>query len=72
MTEIKQTQTFFHGTDSNLTPPFFLSKYIKAFQWLSKSEFLNFMTKGNPNNGNGSFHVKSSDNPGTFNLPSQK
>ena len=51
---------------------FFLSKYIKAFQWLSKSEFLNFMTKVNPNNGNGSFHVKSSDNPGTFNLRSQK
>ena len=31
---------------------FFLSKYIKVFQWLSKSEFLSFMTKVKPNNGN--------------------
>ena len=30
----------------------FLLKYIKVFQWLSKSEFLSFMTKVNPNNGN--------------------
>ena len=30
----------------------FLLKYIKVFQWLSKSEFVSFMTKMNPNNGN--------------------
>ena len=29
-----------------------LSKNIKVFQWLSKSKFLSFMTKVNPNNGN--------------------
>ena len=49
--EMKQKQAFFHGAYSNLTP-FFLSKHIKVFQWLSKSKFLNFMTKVNPNNGN--------------------
>ena len=48
--EMKQNQTFFHGTYSNLPP--FLSKHIKLLQWLSKSEFLNFMTKVDPNNGN--------------------
>ena len=31
---------------------YFLLKYIKVFQWLSKSEFVSFMTKVNPNNGN--------------------
>ena len=31
---------------------FFLSKNTKVFQWLSKSKFLSFMTKVNPNNGN--------------------
>ena len=31
---------------------FFLSKETKVFQWFSKSKFLNFMTKVNPNNGN--------------------
>ena len=31
----------------------FLSKYINVNQWLSKSEFLSFMTKVNLNNGNG-------------------
>ena len=30
----------------------FLSKNIKVFQWLSKSKFLSFITKMNPNNGN--------------------
>ena len=30
----------------------FLSKNIKVFQWLSESEFLSFMTKENPSNGN--------------------
>ena len=50
--EMKQNQTFFHGTYSNLTPYLFLSKYIEVFQWLSKSKFLNFMTKVNPNNWN--------------------
>ena len=50
--EMKQNQTFFHGTYSNLTPYLFLSKYIEVFQWLSKSKFLNFMTKVNPNHEN--------------------
>ena len=50
--EMKQNQTFFHGTYSNLTPYLFLLKNIKIFQWLSKSKFLSFMTKVNPNNGN--------------------
>ena len=50
--EIKQSQTFFHGTYSNLTPYLFLSKHIKVFQWLSKSKFLSFLTKVNPNNEN--------------------
>ena len=27
-------------------------KYIRVFQWLSKSKVLSFMTKANPNNGN--------------------
>ena len=31
---------------------FFLSKYIKLFQWILKSEFLSFVTKVNPNNVN--------------------
>ena len=47
---MRQNQTFFHWTYSNLTP--FLSKYIKVFQYLSKSQFVNFMTKLNPNHGN--------------------
>ena len=49
--KMKQNQTFFHGTYSNLTAYRILSKHIKMFQWLSKSEFLSFMTKVNPNNG---------------------
>ena len=31
---MKQTQTFFHGTDSNLTPYLSLAKDIKIFQRL--------------------------------------
>ena len=50
--EFKQNQTFFHGTYTNLTPYRFLWKNIKVFQLLSKSKFLSFMTKVNPNNGN--------------------
>ena len=30
----------------------FFIKNIKVFQWLSKSNFLSFMTKVNPNNAN--------------------
>ena len=50
--EMKPNQTSFHRTYLNLTANLFLSKYIKVFQWLSKSEFLSFTTKVNPNNGN--------------------
>ena len=50
--EMKQNQTFFHGAYSNLTTYLFLSKNIKVLQWLSKSKFLSFMTKANPDNGN--------------------
>ena len=49
--EMKQNQTFFLETYSNLTPYPCLSKNIKKFQ-LSKSKFLSFMTNVNPNNGN--------------------
>ena len=51
--EMKQNQTFFHRAYSNLTPYlFFYQKNMKVFQWLSKSKFLSFMTKANPNNEN--------------------
>ena len=50
--EMKHYQTFFHETYLNLTAYIFLSKYIYIFQRLSKSEFLSFMTKVNPYNGN--------------------
>ena len=50
--EMKQNETFFHGTCSNLTPCLFSSKNIKAFKCLSKSKFLSFITKLNPDNGN--------------------
>ena len=50
--EMKQNQTFFRGTYSNLTPYLFLSKNIPVFQWLSKSIFLSFMTTVNPNTVN--------------------
>ena len=49
--EMQQNQTLFHRTYSNLTPYLSLSKNIKIFQVLSKSKFLHFMTKVNPNNG---------------------
>ena len=39
-------------SNSSLTSYLFLSKNIKVFQWLSKSEFLSFVTKVNPNNEN--------------------
>ena len=47
--EIKQNQTFFHGTYSSLTPYLFLSKNIKVFQWLPKSKFTRFVTIVDPN-----------------------
>ena len=50
--EMRQNQTFFHGSCSNLTPYTFLSKNIEVFQWLSKSKFLSSMTKMNPDNEN--------------------
>ena len=50
--EMKQNKTFFHGTYLNQTPYLYLSKNIEVFQWLSKSKFLSFITKVNPNNGN--------------------
>ena len=49
--EMKQNQTFFHGTHSNLTPYLSLSKIIKIFPWLLKLKFLSFMTKMNSSNG---------------------
>ena len=49
--EMKQYQTFFHGTYSNMTPYLSLSKNIKMIQCLSKLKFLSFMTEANPNNG---------------------
>ena len=49
--EMKQSQIFFHGTYSNLIRHLYLSKIIKLFQWLSKSKFLSFITKVDPNNG---------------------
>ena len=51
--EVKQNQTSYHGIYLNLTAYLlFLWKYIRVFQWLSKSEFLSFVTKVNQNNGN--------------------
>ena len=50
--KMKQNQTFFHETYSNLTSSVFFSKNIEVFQWLSKSKFLSFMTTVNLNNGN--------------------
>ena len=47
---MKQHQTFFRETYSNLTLYLSLPKNIKTFQRLSKSKFLSFMTKVNPNN----------------------
>ena len=50
--KMKQNQTFFHGTYSNLTAYTFLLKNTKVFQWLSTSKFLSFVTERNPNNSN--------------------
>ena len=50
--EMKQNQTFLHGTYLSLAPYLFLSNNIKVFQSLSKSNFLSFMTTVNPRNGN--------------------
>ena len=50
--EMKQNQTFFHRTYSNLTPYLSLSKNIRVFQWLLKSKFLSFKTKVNRKNKN--------------------
>ena len=50
--DMKKNQTSFHGRYLNLTAYVFLSKCIKVFQWLSKLQFLSFMTKVNPSNGN--------------------
>ena len=47
---MKQNQTFFHGTYSNLMSNLLLSKNVEIFQCLLKSKFLSFMTKVNPNN----------------------
>ena len=47
METMMQNQIFFHQIWD-----LFWSKHIKIFQCLSKSKFLNFMTKVNPNNGN--------------------
>ena len=50
--KMKQNQTFFHETYSNLTSSGFFSKNIEVFQWLSKPKFLSFMTTVNLKNGN--------------------
>ena len=50
--ELKQNQPFFRGIYSNLTSTYFLLKNIKVLQRLSRSKFLSFVTKVNPNNGN--------------------
>ena len=44
--DMKQNQTFFYGTYSNLTPYLSLPKIIKIFQGLSKMKLHSFMTKG--------------------------
>ena len=49
---MKQNQTYFHVTYSNLMSYLFLSKIIKVFQWLSKSKFHSFMIKVRANYGN--------------------
>ena len=51
-TKLKPNQTLLDMAYLNLTSLFFISKETKVFQWFSKSKFLNFMTKVNPNNGN--------------------
>ena len=50
--EMKQNQTFFYETYSNLTSHLFLAKSTKLFQWLSKSKCFSFMAKVNSTNEN--------------------
>ena len=50
--KMKQNQIFFALDIFKSDTISFLSRDIKVFQWLSKSEFYSFMTKVNPNNGN--------------------
>ena len=49
---VKENQTFFHGTYSNLILYRFLLKKIKVSQRLSKSKILSFVTKMNQSNEN--------------------
>ena len=49
--KMKQNQTFFHWTYSNLTKNIFLSKNIKIFQKIWRLKYLSFMIKVNPQNG---------------------
>ena len=49
---MKQNQSFFQGTSSNMTSYIFLSKNNKVFGWLSKSKHLSFITKVNADKGN--------------------
>ena len=55
--ETKQNQTLFHGKYSNMTSCLFYQRTLKYFNVFSKSKFLSFMTKMNPNNGN-EFKIK--------------
>ena len=52
--EMKQNQTFFHGTYSNLTLTsyLFLSKNIKVSKWLWEAKSIGFVATVKPNNGN--------------------
>ena len=50
-TQTTKLKTLFDRTYSNLIA-FVLSKKVKVFQGFSKSKFLGFLTKVNPNNGN--------------------
>ena len=47
--QMKQNQRFFHGFYDVI---YFLSKNAKLFQWLSKSQFLSFITKVDLNSRN--------------------
>ena len=47
--EMKQSQTFFHGTYSNVTLYLFLSKYIEVFQLLEICSILWLKNKKNEN-----------------------
>lgn len=48
--EMKQDQTYFNGTYSNLISYRFYQKILRTY--FSKSKFLGFMTTVNPNSGN--------------------